>query len=328
MNRLYFLCFEKANYPAIAPFLERLGERALFVRGFDYKEVSGQVSPWRVPALDLFSLVPESPEDARPEPALDAAFAGREYWPLILHRRRWAARALRAFFETYRPRRVVVPEDVHYIQGRLVAEVLRPLGVKIHVLVAPYYQIHLSTPLLGQPLGDRYWVNSDAMAEALVARGVPRGAVSVVSSPACPPRPDPVRRLWFAAQGVAWEDLVLRDLEAAAARFPEIEIVVKRHPELPPPATRLRVESEGRLPDLLEPGDALIAATSQSLYQAARRGFPVLVIHYGASPCELREPPGPVVTTRAGLLRGVNRLSVLKGSGSNKDIARPGTFQY
>jgi hypothetical protein len=325
VKRIDFVFFERANYPAAAPVVERLLThprlRPLVVTGWDYKAVTGEVPPLQlppeIPSVDIFSLakskgpierVTDLPSRAIDDTLVNHALASvltRPWWRIALEAQAKARAGLEVFIDRYRPEVAVVSDDVHYAQGRLAARVLRDRGIKVIALLAPYYQWLASAPMVGERIVDRYLVMNAATAETLRAQGVPMDSVRCIGSPyfvAEPPRERvaplaPIRRVVYALQGSAWEERIAEDLQQALHAYPRCELVVKTHPTArarPEFLQRLSasknvvVRSSGPVRECLEAGACLVTETSSSAVEAGYHGIPVIFVDYGGFPPRLR----------------------------------------
>jgi len=329
METIDFLFFEKANFPTIEPLLERLSRhsriRPRFVKGFDYKEFTGFVSPPRVSEaieqLDIFDFakipsfdpneilrgwrslaLPDWPHPQGLKPLLEAP-----YWSDILPRQQCVAEALDVFVDRYRPRLVIIPEDVHYIQGRLAARVLKSRGIKVWALLPPFYQIMRFFPLVGERYADRYLVMNEAVRQSYLQAGVISSDISIVGNPyfvgaALGDKKRVSRQkkqVWFACQGPEWDEVALSDFISTARRFPDHGFHVKTHPSLqgfpavdPNWPRNVSLVEQGRIDDCLGEIDCLIGVSSTSLYRAGLAGVPAIALNYEGAFSKFRVPAG------------------------------------
>jgi hypothetical protein len=342
IQSLPFLFFERANFPTIEPVLDRLLENQkvipLVVKGYDYKEASGQIArhriPRRFPSVDIFDFAPAlSSREARAliretkaqlTPGAATLFL-RPYWPEIIIARERVERALGNLANVFHPPAVVVPEDVHYIQGRLACLVMKPRQIPCWAILPPYYQVMSAYPHVGRRLADHYFVMNQRAARDL---GVPRSKVTLAGNPYFFPLSSSGhsrgREIWFAAQGNAWDDIAISHLTNFARQNPRREVVIKLHPQSKgrPHSPRacpsnLRFVGAGHLRDYWPRIQCLIAVSSLSLYEAALRRIPGIRLRYGGGPDGFLLPdkhPGiQTVTDETQLHAALDRESVWRG---------------
>lgn len=329
MPTIPFIFFEKANLRGILPLLERLKSHRdltpLILKGFDYKEFSGEISEFNAPSgceiIDVFSLVTGKPyieklnfdriRVRRKSKSLAAALAAdhvfnEEYWPIISEKFDLAVQGLREFCGQTQPKLVVLSDDTHYIQGRCAAIIIRQClpNCTIIVLLASYYQRIVKAPLLGKGLADLYLVMNKATKIRLINRGVPNHAIRIVGHPefsedfrARKPLPEQ-RSFLFASQSRPCEDIILKDLcEIFRQLPPDHTLIVKAHPDQSPMPRlngdlplNVMVSDEGVLEKTLDQCCCVIAESSTALYHAICWNLPVIVVNYTGFPNEVFIP--------------------------------------
>jgi len=260
---VFFLFFEKANYPCVRPVMKLLHSRGalrpVFVKGFDYKEHIGSIRPLEaqepfetLDIADFFEspISEEAPEADRfpalvPRGTFESELAcrllrnevARPRFRVAFEARQKVEAALRELVAARRPRLVVLPEDTDYARGRLAARALRRIGVPVVTLSAPFYNMFASYPLVGRRYCDRYMVGNQVMQERLVRAGVAERRVHVVGNPgfdelrAVRPGKRGAKAFLFAAQGLETDRQVLIDLVEVFSRHPSFDLIVKAHPE-------------------------------------------------------------------------------------------------
>lgn len=310
-----FLFFEKANFDTVEPLARRLLERgvaAIAVKGFDYKELTGQISPLRIPpeipSLDLWESCrawdapPEGGRQPPPEPTLDGlleSFFARPEIPFLEHAHARMEAATRAYLREASPALVVLPEDTDYIRGRLAARICRELAIPAAVILPVYYNTQLRYPLGGSRLAARYLVLNERVKARLCRAGARPECVHVVGHPrfaAWGRREDEISApLLYLMQSLEWEEQIVTDLVEIFERRPQARLWLKPHPEsadrslpkLPPNAAILR----GGEADPISRAACIVAQSSQGLYHALFRGTPCFTVNYGSYPAEIDLPP-------------------------------------
>lgn len=220
---VYFLFFEKANFPFAASLMRDLRSksrfRPVYMPGFDYKEFAGTISPLRLPEditcryaedyLDpaavaaanrrarsteaLFGRLqrkltelPPGSTQPRASRALSCSLEKLQHlagFPSVLQCYFRYQAALREFCRTERPAVAVLPEDTDYIRGRLAATILRDSGVAVLIAAPPWYSRFRSYPLVGPRYADGYLVGSTDHRRRLLQCGVPPEKISLIAYP-------------------------------------------------------------------------------------------------------------------------------------------------
>jgi hypothetical protein len=327
------MLFEKANVPAVEPLMRRLLDhhdlRPVFVKGFDYKEKTGEIIPLEpIPGIPWDELsnyhcanagtCNTTPRFGGPGPRGDSTGDGiaAALFNAVLTRSGMESLfedylservALEAYCRKRRPKVAVLPEDTDYIRGRMACGILRSHRCRIMVLAPNYYNVSVKYPLAGERLGDVYIPATGLMADRLVESGV---AVECVHARGFPGAPREEKELWsatprdavlYALQNLPAEERVLLEIgEIVASRFPGLELRVKAHPNSnPEPAVVATVEGRPALRLLPAVTDlsaalrevrAVIAQTSTVLYHAMAAGLPVLIPKFDGLPLAVDLP--------------------------------------
>lgn len=316
-----FLFYERANFPTVEPLFRQLAKRwpgeIAVVKGFDFKEASGETAPWELPAdLPVVGL-PLAHADLRRQwhersqaellPAQGPLAAGvlgevlgRPYLPYL--REWWAevAASTETLLTDLRPEIIVLPEDTDYIRGRLAGRIAKELGLAPVVLSAHYYDRFARYPLIGKRYADHFLVLNEVAATRLKRQGVEASRLHVVGNVALnrpPALPSPAPRFLLCGQGRPGEATWIKDVIDWFADHPDQELWIRPHPQQRAvPLRSVFPENVGWAPnlglnDLLNRVRAVVGESTSVLWQASSAGLPVIIVHYRFGPCEIALPP-------------------------------------
>ncbi len=308
MTHVPFLFFEKANFRTIEPVVRTLAEgckiKPIIVKGFDYKEISGQITPHVTPKeFDTIDILADtSPEESAPAPTLPHCIKKnletRNYFSEARRYSALVATRLETLLDQLKPRFAIVPEDVHYAQGRLACLALRMRGIPAIAIVPPFYQVQEHSPMVGDRLADIYFVQSNRMRDRLLSQRVDPKRIFVWGCPHFRPAKiarTSARKIVYACQGLPGEEIILNRLHQWVDRQIGVRLEVRPHPELskvPGPATTLEAS--------LGEASVLVAQSSLALYEATELGVPIVRIHFSTfvPPMYLPEPEATEVTAK------------------------------
>ena len=349
MNKqpIYFMLFEKANLSRIRGLMEAMWRhpdfKPVFVKGFDYKEYCGEIKamePIGFETFDLNSWLDERGDSREiqwpdvvgknPQQRLLNALIDTDEFRTVYRLYRLHRQAMMEFFHCHRPSIVVLPEDTDYIRGRLACQLLQDSAC-IRVIMQPnYYAYHVSYPLLGSRLGDYYLPTTALLEDRLRARGVSSDKIRLFGCPELEKfcrleRAGNAKVFLYVLQGLAGEAAMLKEvLTVFAERFPELDVVVKPHPECPPDRTIEALIAAFDNASFTSPGQgvetllcqvaAVLAQSSSVLFQALAAGVPIIALNYSGHASGLGIPGNVLdcceVSTRdalTGLVRRIQR---------------------
>ena len=369
MARIAVLCVERANFRAVEPAMRSLqnsGHEVRFFKGFDYKELTGEVPRFMPPpefeTVDPFVgemsvsagcrdvAVPWTSDirqhlQARAAAASDTGgrllrhCLAQEYWDAIVPATTHLATSVARFLDDFRPHVAVISEDTHYGQGALVLSTMAPRRIPTVAVLPPYYNLMAKTPRLGAGAADHYCVSTAVMREQLVRRGVPPSAVSLCRDAEClslgaAAEPDRADTVTAALQHSSWEEILVCDLVSIFGALPESTLLLKTHPahsthageKLVTLPSNVHWVRRGAVTDLLERGSALVTMSSTAILAALWLERPLIVVQYSVTPADVLLLPGLLESLRVSSKRGLQDAVERVGQGRWPRIAREEVF--
>jgi len=271
---LYFLFFEKANFNTIEDLMITLKNhkffKPVFVKGFDYKEFSGSITPFLIPdeieSMAIESFIPQEALEGGSRSQANEYFQLRYQQPsqakgtieeyIIQNLLAYLSRedffrissmaffrieaALQEFIKQKQPEVVILPEDTDYIRGRLAHKIFKDHGISTISLWPLYYNIMWHYPLMGERYSDYYLVWNRFSKERLLENSVPKERVYIVGHPYFKNkailRDKGRKRLFlYPLQSIEWEIEIILDLIEIFRARSDIELTIKQHPEVENP---------------------------------------------------------------------------------------------
>lgn len=270
MNKLFFMGFEKANMRTVVPVMEKLLYdnclRPVFIKGFDFKEWSGEIAPAappdRIETMEIHSYTHKDDREHATERStrffseLEKTLGQRantqetnsvfscllretliKYAGLTAEYFAYEV-AMRRFLEINRPKMIVIPEDTDYIRGRLIAALLKQSRTRIVILMPWFYNIFIDYPLCGDRLGHDYLVANHWVAQRLKESGVSEQRIAVTGNPAFDFLDIRSRghkqehiKLVYALQGLKNEHELVTTVAEITSEFSNCRLAIKPHPQ-------------------------------------------------------------------------------------------------
>ncbi len=344
---ILFLFFEKANFSTVEPLLREIElqrpERAAFVKGFDFKEESGEIPKWELP-MDLRVIELPQPsssclakwfewgrqvvpvlKDSGDRVPLEALLA-QNYIPQL--RQRWAevGAATETLLKQLKPPLIVLPEDTDYIRGRLAGRIAKGLGITTVVLSAHFYDRWLRYPMVGERYGDYFLVLNELSKARLLAQGILADRIHVIGNAALTTTPvseTAPPRLLLCEQGRPGEKAWVEDVVEWFSNHPHAKLWIRPHPHskrtlvyrLLPPNAELAPPLS--LDALFPQVRGVIGETTSVLWQASAAGLATIIVHYGFGPIEIALPP----SAKSSLARTQCQLGELLSQAIRGDLA-------
>ena len=333
-SRVHFMFFEKSNFLMIKPLFDGLishpSIQPVYIRGFDFKEYTNQISPLtfpeHYPVCNLDDTAEQTNQTVQNQTgsfpiarardgtadqtlvdSLLFSVSQRSYIPVLEEQVAVYEQMLEKFCQSRQQGVVVLPEDTDYIRGRLACRVLSRFNFRIIILTANYYNYFVRYPLVGKRFGHLYLTATRPMKTRLQNQlrinGLSPDTVHFCGTPAFDRFKEincSGTRILYVCQDLPNESRVCLEIADILDReFNGTGLTIRPHPESPRPkwidelSVRENVSPsspDSTLEQDFEKSIAIVAQTSGVIYLALVADAPVIIPNFSGLPLPIDLP--------------------------------------